>query len=414
MKNHFADTGFFVFLTNLKTMKRLIFLAIILTGCSTMLPLQRSGLITAFHLIEDEEYAEAKAFIKNMVEDEEAAGWPRTWHARGLLYQNAYREGKQRNNRNLYEMKDRQLFVVYESYEKALALDAGSRIRNQLAPRYVLLANDIQAMGEQNFAEGHYDEALKAFETVEQIRQGDLLNLDTDTPLVYNMALAAIEGGQREKAIRYLHRLDEYRYGTNVSHLLSEEYLQQGDTLQAGSVLQQGIEKYDDNEDLVLLLADIHFSMGLVEESLDMLDSKSEVYPSNHKFPYTKGLILQKTGNYGEAIVAYEESLELEPEKPMTYVHIATCYYNIGIEIEERARTINRSAQVQDKRERSTAALESATIWLNKALELEKQDPEALATIRELSALLDITERVESVNDEPLENDELNEESDAQ
>ncbi len=379
-----------------------------------MLPLQRSGLITAFHLIEDEEYEEAKEFIENLVEDEEAAGWPRTWHARGLLYQNAYREGKERNNKNLYEMIDRQLFVVYESYEKALSLDAGSRIRNQLAPRYVVLANDIQAMGQNQFEEGSYEEALEAFETVEQIRIGELLNLDPDTTLVYNMAMAAIRGGQREKAIQYLHRLDEYRYGTNVSHLLSEEYLQQGDTLKASNVLQDGIANYDDNEDLVLLLADIRYTMGLVEESLDLLDNKSEVYPSNYKFPYTRGLILQKAGNYEEAILAYWESLELNPENPITYAHIATCFYNIGIEIEEQARTINRSAQVQEKREQSTAALESASQWLTKALELETRDPEALAIIRELAALLDITKRVESVNDEPRENDDLNEGSDAQ
>ncbi len=395
-------------------MKRLIFLAIILGGCSSMLPLQRSGLITAFHLIEDEKYEEARDFIENMVEDEEAAGWPRTWHARGLLYQNAYREGKEKNNRNLYEMKDRQLFVVYESYEKALSLDAGSRIRNQLVPRYVLLANDMQLMGQQSFEEGHYDEALEAFETVEQIRQGDLLNLDTDTTLVHNMAMAAIEGGQREKAIQYLYRLDEYRYGTNVSHLLSEEYQQHGDTLEARRVLQEGIEKYDDNEELALLLVDLNFAGNLVGESLDILDHKSKVYPSNYQFPYTRGLIHQKTGNYEEALVAYWESLELKPDKPLIYAHIATCFYNIGIEIEEQARTINRSAQVQDKRDRSTAALESATTWLNKALELEKQDPEALVIIRELSSLLDITERVESLNDGPMENDGTNEESDAQ
>ncbi len=379
-----------------------------------MMPLQRSGLITAFHLIEDEEYEEAKEFIENMVEDEEAAGWPRTWHARGLLYQNAYREGKQRNNRNLYEMIDRQLFVVYESYEKTLSLDAGSRIRNQLAPRYVLLANDIQAMGKKSFEEGNYEEALEAFETVEQIRQSELLNLDTDTTLVYNMAIAAIEGGQREKAIQYLQRLDEYRYGSNVSHLLSEEYLQQGDTLRASKVLQDGIAKYDENEDLVFLLADIKFSVGLAEESVGILDRKSELYPSNYKFPYTRGLIHQKTGNYEEALVAYWESLELEPEKPIIYAHIATCFYNIGIEIEERARTMNRNSEVQVKRARSTAALESSTRWLSKAMELEVSDPEALAIIRELSALLDITKRVDSVNDESSEDDEAKEGSDTQ
>ncbi len=378
-------------------MKRLIFLVIVLAGCSTLTPLQRSKLITAFHLIEDANYEEGKAFIEEMVEDEEAAKWPRTWHARGLLYQNAYRDGMRRNNRNLYELKPRQLFVAYESYEKALDLDAGRGIRKQLTPKYVLLANDFQRMGQRRFDEGKYDEALEAFEAVQQIRQSKLLNLDPDTNLVYNMAVAALEGSNHEKAIQYLYQLDAYKYGTNVSHLLSAEYLQQGDTIEAKRVLEQGINKYEDNEDLILLLVDLNFEQGQVEQSLEILGHKSSVYPNNYQFPYTKGLILQKTGDYQEAIEAYEESLELEPEKPIIYAHVATCYFNIGIEIEEYARTLEQNRLVIRERERSTAALESATEWLNKALDREPQDPEALAIISELSALLDITERVDNV-----------------
>lgn len=368
-----------------------------------MSSLQRSRLITAFHLIEDKKYEEAKSFIENMLEDEEAAEWPRTWHARGLLYQNAYREGKEKNKRNLYELQPRQLFVAYESYEKALSLDAGSRIRNQLAPKYVLLANDFQVIGQEKFKDGKFEEALEAFETVAQIRKGELLGLETDTILIYNMALAAIEGRKHDKAIQYLSRLDLYQHGTNVSHLLFTEFLQLGDTLNARRVLEESIDRYDDNENLVLLLADLKYSQGLTDEALSLLELKSTTYPSNYQFPYTKGLILQKTGNYKEAIEAYEKSLELEPEKPIIYANIATCYFNIGVEIEEHVRMINYNAMMQQERERSTAALESATEWIDKALELDNMDAEALSIIRELSALLEITVRVESMNGQPVQ-----------
>ncbi len=387
-------------------MKRLIFLVILFGGCASLSPLQRSQLITAFHLIEDSNYKEAQEYVEKMINDEEAAQWPRTWHARGLLYQNAYREGMRRNNRDLSEMKPNQLYVAHESYEKALALNAGRGIRRQITPKYVLLANDFQTMGERRFNDGKYEEALKAFEAVEKIRQSELLNLDTDTNLVYNMAMAAIEGKDHEKAISYLNRLNDYKYGTNVPHLLSEEYLQQGDTTRAKHVLEQGIQTYDDNEDLIILLANLNFEQGQVEESLDLLDRKTSKYPDNHRFPYTKGLILQKTGEYEEAIGAYEKSLVLDPENAIAYAHIATCYYNIGIEIEEHARTLDQNRLVMQERERSTEALESATTWLNRALEQDSEDPETLAIISELSTLLDITERVEAVDDPEETNEE--------
>ncbi len=362
------------------------------------MPLQRSKLITAFHLVEDKKYEEAKEFIEGMVEDENASQWPRTWHARGLLYQNAYREGIERNNRNLYELKPRQLFVAYESYEKALSLDAGNGIRNQLTPKYVLLANDFQTAGQQSFRDKKYAEALEAFLSVEKIRQSELLNLATDTSLVYNIAMSAINDGQGDKAIAYLNRLDKYKYGTNVSHLLYLENLQMGDTLEAQMALERGIKQYEDNEALILMLVDLHFAQGNVDQSLEILDRKFKLYPSTYKIPYTKGLILQKTGQYNEAIAAYEQSLALENEKAIIYAQIATCYYNISIEIEENARTLDLNSQVVMERKHSTAALESAVEWLNKALELVSSDPNALSIIHELSALLDFTDRVENIN----------------
>ncbi len=385
-------------------MKRLLIIMIILSGCSSIMPLQRSKLITAFHLIEDNKFEEAKDFIEGMLEDEQAVNWPRTWHARGLLYQNAYTEGIKKNNRKLFEMIPRQLFVAYESYEKAISLNAGSRIRNQLTPKYVLLANDFQRMGQTWFAAEKYSEALEAFEAVEKIRQSELLQLETDTNLVYNIALSAIKTGQNEKAINYLYRLDGYNFGTNVSHLLYLEHLKRGDTLEAQQVLERGIKKYDEVEELILLLVELHFVQGNLEASLEVLDRKSSKHPTMYKMPFTRGLILQKSGKYEEAITAYKESLELEPTDAMIYAQIATCFYNIGIEIEEYARTLDLNSLVAVERAQSTAALESATEWLNKASELENATPEALTIISELSALLEMTERVNGFINPAIEN----------
>ncbi len=380
-------------------MKRIIFLLIILTGCSTLTPLQRSKLITAFHLIEDKNYVEAHEFIEEMIQEEDAAQWPRTWQARGLLYQNAYQEGIRRNNRDLYELHPDQLFTAYESYEKALDLGAGRGIRKQLTAKYVLLVNDFQKMGESRYEDEKYSEALRAFNTAMEIREGELLNLDPDTNLVYNMAMTAIAGEKHDEAIKFLIRLDSYNYSPNISHLLFEEHIQQEDTLEAVRVLEQGISKYEKNEELVLLLTDMYFEQGRIEESLSLLARESARSPSNYIYPFTKGLILQKTGEYKDAIQAYKRSAELEPEDPLVYANIATCYYNIGIEIEENARTIDNNRLVMQERERSTEALESATTWLNKALELETEDQKAVAIISELSSLLDITERVDAPDD---------------
>jgi tetratricopeptide (TPR) repeat protein len=339
------------------------------SSCAVLPPFQRSRLIAIFHLIEISNYPEAKKVADEMIEDKKASQWPRTWYARGLLCQTAYQEGMRRNNRRMFELYPDQLYVAYESYEKALELDTKNGIARLLAPKYVLLANDFKTMGTQHFNGKRYEEALRAFDKALKINESSILTAHVDTNLIYNIALAALESKKKDIAIQHLERLDEYNYSTNVSHLLSATFLEKGDTLSAEKALSRGIKKYEDNEGLILLLADLQFSKGDKEQSLQTLTKAHSNDPDNYIYLYTKGLIYQKTEQYKLAISTYEEAIELAPDESKIYTNIATCYYNIGIEIEENSRLLTSNREVAEKKEKSKAAFEAAALWLNKASE---------------------------------------------
>ncbi len=345
----------------------LFFITLLLASCAVLPPLQKSKLIAIFHLIEISNYPEAKRVAEEMIEDENANQWPRTWYARGLLCQTAYQEGMRRNNRRMFELYEDQLYVAYESYEKALELDTRNSIAKQLAPKYILLANDFKTMGTQHFNGRRYEEALRAFEKALTINESPVLIAYIDTNLVYNAAIAAIESKKKDKAIKHLKRLDGYNFSTNVTHLLSSTYLEKGDTLNAEKVLQEGVKKYEDNEGLVLLLADLQFNKGDTEQSLLTLTRAHSQDPDNYIFPYTKGLIYQKTEQYNLAIANYKDALKLAPDESKIYTNIAICYYNIGVEIEDNSRLLTSNRAVEEEREKSKAAYESASSWLRQA-----------------------------------------------
>jgi tetratricopeptide (TPR) repeat protein len=370
-----------------------LLLAVILAGCSVMPPLYKSKFIAVFHLIEISNYPEAKQVVEELVEDEKFSQIPRTWYARGLLSQTAYQEGIRKNNRRMYELYPDQLFVAYESFEKALALDSRNTMKKQLAPRYVLLANDFQKLGTQHYNAKRYKEALRAFEKALTITESPILTVETDTNLIYNVALAAIESKEDDKAFMYLNRLDAYNFSTNVSHLLFTAYLERGDTLAAESVLREGVEKYEDNEDLYLLLVDLNFKQGNMEGALEILDAAAIRNPDSHVYPYTKGLIYQKSNQYIEAIDAYMLAVDLAPEEFMIYANIATCYYNIGVEIDENARQLTSIIQVASEKARSKAAFESATFWLGKAEEVKTENHSEFLKLQQLLKRINISDR---------------------
>jgi tetratricopeptide (TPR) repeat protein len=380
-------------------MNRLFFFIFIFIflGCSTLTPLQRGKFIAVFHLIETSEFDEAKNIIEEMIEDELSSEWARTWYARGLLAQTAWTEGKKNNDKKKFELYPDQLFVAIESYEKARELDTKGRFDRQLAPRYVILANEFQKMGEEHFKGKKYDKAFGAFEQALLITESPILAVKTEKDLIYNTALAAYESKKMDKAIKYFNKLDEKNYSTNVSHLLFSAHLEKGDTLSAEKTLEEGIDKYDENKDLILLLTDLLFEKGETERAHEILDIASETYPEEYIYPYTKGLIYQKDRQYAKAIEFYKKAAELEPDELMTYVNIATSYYNMGVEIEENTRSLNSSRRVQEERSRSEAAFESAAEWLSKAWDKKPEDHDIILRLYELYKALGVSDMIRSL-----------------
>ncbi len=348
-------------------MKRLIFIISIFFGGYLLLPAQKSKVLAVFQLIETGKYEDAKEEIEEAIDDKKTSQWHRTWYAKGLLCQTAYRKGIAENDQKKYELYPDQLYLAYNSYQKARSLDKGGKLDETLAPKYVLLANDFRALGTQHFRKGEYEKALKAFEEAIQVYQSPILPVRTDTNLIYNTALAAFESEEWEKAIGNLNKINKGNYSTNVPHLLYSVYLRQADTVAAEMVLVEGIKRYEDNENLILLLVDLYFGTNADKKALDLLDDAYSKNHSNHVFPFTKGLIYQKREQYQMAIDSYREALTVAPEETNIYTNIGTCYYNIGVEIEDKARAITNNRAFTREKEKSAEAFETAITWFRES-----------------------------------------------
>ncbi|MEE4176063.1 MAG: tetratricopeptide repeat protein [Bacteroides sp.] len=384
----------------MKRIFRLSFFLILVlgfSGCALLRPLQKSQIISVFHLIETGKYNEARGAVEEMINNEESAEWAKVWYARGLLSQTAYREGIKKNDKKLSELYPDQLYVAFDSYERAVELDKRGRLEKQLKPHYVLLVNDFQQLGEKEFKAGNYPESLKAFEHALCIRDLAEFSAGIDTSLVFNAALAAYEGGNWGKASQHLERLHKLEHSPNVTHLLYDSRLSAGDTLTARQVLEEGIDIFEEEETLVLVLADLLVRLDLSKEAIGVLDAALERTPDKAVFHNTKGLIYQKDEDYQQAIDAYEQAIELDPEDLMAFLNIATCYYNIGVEIEEATLNMTNIYLVQREKEKSAEALEAALEWLDKVYEKEPEDPEVRNRLFELYRLLRINDKVNSL-----------------
>lgn len=380
-------------------MKQLLLLLFItlLGGCSVFTPLRKTQVISVFHLIEAGKYNEAKGVVEDMKDAPASSNWSSTWYARGFLCQSAYREGMRKNDKKLMELYPDQLYEAYTSYQKAMELPHSKRLLKQLAPRYVLLVNDFQSLGESHFGRRQYDEALRAFNAAIEILTGEVLVRPVDTGLVYNAALAAYEASNWSEAVRHLETLHNWRYAPAISHLLFDAYMAMDRISNAESLLRESIRSYSENTSLVLLLADMHLQLNQPLQAIMVLDSAITSDPNSAIFYSSKGLILQKSEAFNEAILAYEAAIRLAPDEPMNYINIATCHYNIGVGIDESARLISNISAVQRERERSASAYKLAVEWLDRLFGKQVEDKQVLVKMQQLYRNLRVMDKVEAI-----------------
>ncbi len=350
----------------------LIWLMLALAGT---LQAQKSRVLAVIQLIETEKFKEAKESIELAVWNDRTADWSRTWYARGLLCQKAYEKGVEKKDNELTSLYPEQLLEAYDSYEKALDLNPGNRIITAIAKNYYALANDFQAEGKKHFGAREYSEALKDFEHALLITRSHLVSVKTDTSLIYNTAMAAYQAGNWEKAIGYLAGLNEDRYGPETAMLLYRAHLSHGDSTLAEKVLAESVDSYHSDEDLVLQYTNLLVSTGRPGEAVAVLDTAAIRYPGNALFPWTKGLILQQTGEYPEAILSLETARELAPERGGIYFALGICYYNMGVDLEEKARHISDNRSYLGQMEAARQNFMQAIEYLEKARELDPGHP---------------------------------------
>lgn len=375
-------------------MKNKNLIIIVLFGASLLTQAQKSNVFAALQLIENEKYTEAKKAIEEALEDEKTKDWSKTWYTRGLLCQKAYQKGIKDDDKLKYELYPDQLFVAYESFEKSLTLKRNVRITDQLEPIYVLLANDFLTLGLKEYKGKKYDRALKAYENALKISESYIVSVEPDSNLVYNTALAAFKSNDLKKSIPYLNRLNEMNYSPNIPHLLYEVHLASGDTSNAKLVLREGIEQYHKNEDLVLIYVDLLYNSANCEAAILVLDSASVKSPEKYIYPFTRGLVYQKNEKYAQAIEAYKQAIEVDPEKLSSYSNIGTCYFNIGVEKKQNARLINDNSIYKQEIAKSVEARKNAISWLETAYKKAPDNQNIKDQLLQLYRSLQLTDKI--------------------
>jgi len=378
-------------------MIRQVFFIWVLFGLALAASGQKSRVLSVFQLIESEKYEDAKEAIELAIWNDRTAKWPRTYYAKGLLCQSAFEAGFEKNETKKTNLYPGQLFVAYDAYEKAMQLDSRGKLNTLVSLQYSNLANDFQKLGKKLFLKKDYAGAMEAFEHALLVSKSPILTVQTDTSLVYNIAMAAYESKNWEKAISYLTGLDQDGFSPTTTLLLYRAHLANGDSLLGEEVLIEGVERYNSDENIVLQLVDLLVTTGRTESAILILDSAAVRMPENYLFPWTLGMVHQSNGMNDVAITNFLKASDLAPGEVRIYYNLGICYYNTGVEINESARHIRNNVEYQAARMQAKASFQDAVRWLEKAYENDPGDQQTISKLYQLYYRLQMTEKQKSM-----------------
>ena len=379
-------------------MKQYIFIVLAL---SLVLPLraQKSKVVAVKQMMEAGKFEEAKEAIESALENPKTSQWPRTYYTKGLLCQTAYNQGVEKNEPKKTSLYKDQLYVAYDSYEKALELDSKERLNSQIRQNYYLLGNAFRKLGAKHYGLREYKEALRAFEHAILIDESDLISARVDTNLIYNTSMAAYESQNWQKAIQYLDLLHEAAYSPSTSLLLSESHLKAGDTVKSEETMMHGLEQFQYRDTLVMYVVNHMVRQGKMETAIEVLDSAIATSADHYRFYWARALVYEEMDRYDEAISSLLKATELGEDRAELYYHLGVLYYNIGIDLRESALGITENAAYREAREAYLAKFREAVRWLERSYELDPQNEKTIARLQQLYNRLQMKEKQESLTE---------------
>lgn len=328
-----------------------------------------------------------EAIDENNPKAEKSLPWPKTWEVRGEIYQAIFAS----KDKNVKALCDDPLTVALESYKRALELDTKNKFSKSIKIKLTLLTNDLTNQAVQAFNDGDYEKALKSFEQILEIEQLPIVKEDdpnaVDTVIIFNSGLAAYNAKNFEKAVQYYSEAAKYGYnGARTYSLIADSYLQMKDTTNALNTVQEGFEKYPDDNAVLTSMIDLYLKLDKPAEAMKYLKMAIEQDPNNVTYYFAQGTLYERFNDEENAIKSYEKAMEIDPTYFNAYYNLGALYYNKGVKQIEVANAVP-----PNENERYEAELKKADQWFEKSLpymekcrELNPDDKMTLESLKNL------------------------------
>ena len=264
-----------------------------------------------------------------------------------------------------------------EAYEKAGELDVkGSK------------SKDIKA-GLSNIASKYIDDGMNCYQFGDLVKASQLFEKAVevsataplsvvDTTALYNAAYTAWAAKDYERAKNFFEKcLDANYYYTDgeVFAKLGDVYANLGDAKKGAETLEQGFVKFPQSQSILIGLINYYMTSGENSDRLFVLiDEAKKNEPDNASLYYVEGNIHKELKNLDKAVEAYYKCAEINPEYEFGYIGAGILYYDLAIELQDKASNEYDDKKYNELIGQLEQALKNALDPFEKAYNVSKDD----------------------------------------
>lgn len=342
---------------------------------------QKGKVTSALNYVQTGQLDKAWEAIKLAETHEKSKDWPRTYYAKGRVLQAIAAS----TNEEYKALAENPLEQAYENYQKARSMDDTHKIDKDIDLMMMPLSLDFMNKGITAFNEEKFTDALKNFEIALSIEDLPLFGGSIDTSLMYNAGLAANNAGNYDKALEYYNKAKKHNYGgANLYVFIKNVELAKGDSTAAISTLQEGFNKFPENQAIQVELINYYLLTGDEQKALDFINLAKESDPTNPSFYFAEGTLYEKLGNTEKAYEAYNKAIEVDAKYFNAYYNLGVLHFNDGVKIMEKANNQKDDIEYNKMKDLADVEFKKAIPYMEKAHELDSKEVSTMETLKML------------------------------
>jgi tetratricopeptide (TPR) repeat protein len=342
--------------------------------------------------------------------NDETKSLPKTWLIRGKILQ-AIAASLDTKYTALY---DNPLFEAYASYQKAIELDEKKKISKEIELMYIQygsnpgMVNLCINKGVDEFKNSKFDTSLEYFELAMKIETNPMFK-NIDTLVIFNAGLAAKSAKKYDKAIEYLNKAIEYKYGgSNTYSLLKDAYFGKGDTISGLATINKASEIFPNDLSVLVDFINYYLSKGQAVEAMNYLAKAKEKEPNNVSFYFAEGTMYEKMNQPDKATEAYLKATEIDPKYFNSWYNLGVMYYNKAVKLFGDANNTTDNDKYNELLKQGDEALKLAIPYMQKAHEIDPKERTTMETLKSIYFRLQMNPELEQIKAELDQLDHIN------